>query len=156
MGAAIMSRDPEGRSESVFHTRWMSFFGVELDVVVKTWNLIGVPVCDQGELSHAKPEHLLWALLFLKKHGDESEMAALVGKDNKAVDEKTFSKWSKIFVRRIACLIDAVVSRSICLSSLLAVCCFLTMLLLSIPVPQVDCLGEPEERRHWKRLPRLC
>ena len=105
-----MCHDPEGCSTKVFNDCWMSFFGMDVDVVVKVWNMIGVPVYDDGELSHAKPAHLLWALLFLKKYGDESEMAALVGTDGNVVDEKTFRKWSKIFVIRIALLVSNVVS----------------------------------------------
>jgi len=64
----------------------------DLVVVVLTWNMIGVPFHDDGDLSHAKPEHLLWALLFLKVYGDESYMATLCGGSGGAVDEKTFSK----------------------------------------------------------------
>jgi len=104
LGAAIMGRDPEGRSQSIFLTRWLSFFGVDPAVVVRVWDLLEVPFIDDGDFSHAHPKHLLWALLFLKKYGDESEMAKLVGEDGKAVDEQTFRKWSKIFVHHIAYL----------------------------------------------------
>ena len=123
LAAAIMGRDPEGRSQAIFLTRFLSFFGVDPAVVVEVWNLIEVPFFDQGgDLSHAKPEHLLWALLFLKKYGDESEMAALCGAAKGAVDEKTFRKWSHIFVRRIAALKYNVVRCRI--SVLLASACF--------------------------------
>ena len=105
-----MGRDPEGRSGSVFLTRWLSFFGVDPVVVVLLWNRIGVPFFDTGDLSHAKPKHLLWAFLCLRKYGDESEMAALCGASQVAVDEKTFRKWRTIFVKRIACLKYNVVS----------------------------------------------
>jgi hypothetical protein len=74
-----MGRDPEGRSGSVFLTRWLSFFGVDPVVVVLLWNMIGVPFFDTGDLSHAKPEHLLWGFLFLRKYGDESGLAARCG-----------------------------------------------------------------------------
>jgi len=102
IGGEIMGRDPEGRSTAVFETQWRSFFGVDPGVVVQVWDLIEVPYFHDGDLSQAKPKHLLWALLFLRKYGDESEMAKLVGKDGKAIDEQTFRKWSKIFIRRIA------------------------------------------------------
>lgn len=68
------------------------------------------PFFDTGDLSHAKPKHLLWAFLCLRKYGDESEMAALCGASQVAVDEKTFRKWRTIFVKRIACLKYNVVS----------------------------------------------
>jgi hypothetical protein len=89
----------------------LSFFGVDPAVVVELWDLIEVPFFDDGDLSHAQPKHLLWALLFLKKYGDESEMAALCGDFNSgAIDEKTFRKWRTIFVKRIASLKYNVVS----------------------------------------------
>ena len=107
-----MGRDPEGRSQAIFLTRWLSFFGVDPAVVVELWDMIEVPFFDPGgELSHAQPKHLLWALLFLRKYGDESEMAALCGDFNSgAIDEKTFRKWRTIFVKRIASLKYNVVS----------------------------------------------
>jgi len=109
LGAAMMGHDPEGQSEAIFRTRFLSFFGVNPAVVVETWDLIEVPFIHYGDFSHAKP-HLLWALLFLKKYGDETEMAALCGAEKGAVDEKTFRKWSHIFVKRIASLKYNVVS----------------------------------------------
>jgi len=109
LGALIMGRSTEG-SESVFATRWKSFFCVDPEVVYRTWVLLDVPVHAEGELSHAEPKHLLWALLFLTVYAEESQMAKLVGKEGKAVDEQTFRKWSKIFVERIAFLVSEVVS----------------------------------------------
>ena len=110
LGGQIMSRDPEGRSGAVFRIRFLSFFGVDPAVVVRAWDMIQVPFFHDGDLSHAQPKHILWALLFLKKYGDESEMAALVGEDGRAVDEKTFRKWAAIFTHRIASLKHDVVS----------------------------------------------
>ena len=144
LGSEIMGRDPEGRSEKVFSRRWNSFFGVELVVVAETWERLRVPADDGTDLDYAKPEHLLWALLFLKKYGDEEEMAKLVGPDGKAVDEKTFRKWIKIFVNRISYLLLDVVSvcRRVCsgrtrrIRSLLSLLFFLG----------ADHLGESEGR----------
>jgi len=86
------------------------FFCVDPEVVHRTWVLLDVPVHADGELSHAEPKHLLWALLFLTVYGLEAQMAKLVGKEGMAVDEQTFRKWSKIFVERIALLASQVVS----------------------------------------------
>jgi hypothetical protein len=97
----------------VFDDRWKSFFGVSVEVCVIVCNLLQVPVnsLPDDDLSHAKkPVPLLWALLFLKKYGDEREMAQLAGGSKGAVDEKTFRKWSHIFVSRIAGLVYDVVS----------------------------------------------
>lgn len=110
LGAEIMGRDPEGRSMKVFEDRWNSFFGVSVAICVIVWNMLQVPVHDDGDFSHAEPYHLLWGLLFLKKYGDEREMAHLAGGDEGPVDEKRFRKWAHIFIRRIAGLIFDVVS----------------------------------------------
>jgi hypothetical protein len=110
LGGEMMGRDPEGRSESVFIRRWLSFFGVEPIICAETWNLLNIAVNDPDDpdLTNARPEHLLWGLLFLKKYGSEEEMARIAGGES-AVDEKTFRKWSNIFVTRIAGLIFDVV-----------------------------------------------
>jgi hypothetical protein len=69
IGGEIMGRDPEGKSQIVFLRRWLSFFGVEPVVCVDAWTRLRVLVDDPDdpELAYAKPEHLLWGLLFLKK-----------------------------------------------------------------------------------------
>jgi len=110
LAGQIMSRDPESGSLATFRIRFLSFFGVDPAVVVRAWEMIEVPFFHDGDLSHAQPKHILWALLFLKKYGDESEMAALCGEDGRAVDEKTFRKWRDVFVHRIASLKPDVVS----------------------------------------------
>lgn len=111
IGGAIMGRDPEGKSHTVFMRRWLSFFGVEPVVCVDAWTRLRVLVNDPDdpELAYAKPEHLLWGLLFLKKYGSEEEMSRIAGADAHAVDEKTFRKWSKIFVERLSFLLFDVV-----------------------------------------------
>lgn len=52
-----------------------------------------------------QPEHLLWALLYLKLYDSDEVLADLVG-----VDVKTFCKWSWSFVLAIAKLKPQVVS----------------------------------------------
>ena len=104
-GGQIMSRDPEGRSQKVFERRWMGFFGVGIATCMATWRLLHVTVGDP-DFNGAEPRHLLWGLLFLKKYGDYSEMASMVG----PVDEGTFAKWSHFFVERISYLLCDVVS----------------------------------------------
>ena len=108
LGATMMNHDPEGRSERVFLRRWMFFFGVEPDVVIDAWERIHTGAVHDGDLAFAKPEHLLWALLFLKKYGAEEDMSSIAG----GVDETTFRKWSKLFVARISFLQDEVVSET--------------------------------------------
>jgi len=148
IGGTIMGRDPEGRSQAVFLTRWLSFFGVDPAVAVIVWDMIEVPFIDDGDLSHAQPKHLLWALLFLRKYGDESEMAALVSEDGKAVDEKMFRKWTKIFVGHIAFLKCRVVS--LLLPGVVVAVLLVSLIAVFGLFLQSDHLGEPEGRRHRK------
>jgi len=108
LGAAVMKRDPQGRSEPLFIRRWMAFFGAKPEICVDLWGRLQV-AADDPELACAKPEYLLWGLLFLKRYGSEEEMASIAGSEG-AVDEKTFRKWSKIFVIRISLLHFDVVS----------------------------------------------
>jgi len=112
LGGEIMGRDPAGKSEPVFEKRWMSFYGVSPTVCFDLWNQLCVPVDPPSghELCSAKPEHLLWALLWLKVYGNETELARLCGATGGAIDEKTFWKWTRIFVTRIAYLLPDVVS----------------------------------------------
>lgn len=53
-----------------------------------------------------QPKHLLWGLLFLTTYDTEENLAQRVGN----VDEKTFRKWSRLFVDAISYLECEVVS----------------------------------------------
>jgi hypothetical protein len=108
LGADIMRRCPESGSEVVFERRWMSFFGVDAVVCVDTWTRIGIDLNNAEDPADksAEPVHLLWALLFLKQYGTEAQLAAHAG----AVDEKTFRKWSHLFVKKRSYLMCDVVS----------------------------------------------
>ena len=52
------------------------------------------------------PKHLLWALYFLTVYDTEHNSSQRVGK----VDEKTYRKWSELFVEAISWLEYEVVS----------------------------------------------
>lgn len=93
-GSAIMRREAalsqRTGSRAVFLRRFKGFFGAPPVVISTMW----------GRLTHperALPCHLLWALLFLKSYANEHQCAALC-----AVDEKTYRKWSWLFVRLMA------------------------------------------------------
>ena len=108
IGSEIMGRSLESRSEAVFERRWMSFFGVDAVVCVDAWTRIGIDINNpqEPEDKSAEPAHFLWGLLFLKKYGSKEDLSVLAG----AVNEKTFRKWSSIFVTKISKLMCEVVS----------------------------------------------
>ena len=103
-GAEIMQRELDGRSEDQFARRWQSSFGVDAVTCAEVWNRLEIAEeYESGStMSGAKPYHLLWALTFLKVYSSESEMAPVL--KGKKVDEKTFRKWSQLFVELISYL----------------------------------------------------
>ena len=98
LGSALF-RSAAGMSRIVRDRRFRSLFGIAPRVCSRVWSLVGSQLPKR-----ASPQHLLWALLFLKIYASESVNAVL----SKA-DEKTFRKWQCIFVKKIASL--QVVSR---------------------------------------------
>lgn len=90
--ALDIMKNSHGISGLIFDRRFRHLFGVTPHVVSEVWN----------RMKHNLPrrsncKHLLWALLFLKCYGSEHVHCALVG-----ADEKTFRKWSWIFVKKIS------------------------------------------------------
>lgn len=68
-----------------------AFFGTSPQICVIVWNMLS------QKPANSSPEHLLWALMVLKLYNLESVNASLVD-----VTEKTFRKWSLIFIRLLA------------------------------------------------------
>jgi hypothetical protein len=75
-------------SISVGYRKCRAFFGTSPIVCVVVWDML---LLHRPQKSMT--EHLLWALLLLKRYNIESFNAALVG-----VTEKTFRKWSHTFI----------------------------------------------------------
>ena len=87
LGSKITKHDMEG-SISLGYRKFRAFFGTSPLVCVVAWDLLLV-----HRPKKSTPEHLLWALLLLKRYSIESVNAALVG-----VSEKTFRKWAHTFI----------------------------------------------------------
>jgi len=83
--------------------RFRSAFGCGPNVVAKAWHLLAH---DHIPAGGDEPEHLLWALMFLKLYLNETTWAGMAG----GVDEKTVRKWSWMFVDQLASLEPIVVS----------------------------------------------
>ena len=79
-------------SLSVGHRKFRAFFGTTPLVCFVAWDLL-----RDVRPGNSKPDHLLWALLLLKGYSIETTDAVLVG-----VSEKTFRKWSLIFIELLA------------------------------------------------------
>lgn len=111
LGNQIMNRSSSG-SQSAFESRWQQHFNAEPDVCLEVWNRLEVE--DHWESGpddrSAEPQHLLWALLFLKTYATESVLAGMCG----GVDEDTFSTWAWRFIEKISYLDSEVVRQAIC------------------------------------------
>jgi len=72
------------------------FFGASIEIIVILWALL-VPKLDD---KNAGPQHMLWALVFLKVCSTTAVHRRIVGWP----DAKTFRKWSWYFLEKIASL----------------------------------------------------
>ena len=87
-------------SRSIGMRRFRGLFGCTPAICAWIWNYF--------QLKHvlpleANPNHLLCALLFLKVYGTESTNKSITN-----YDEKTFRKWTWIFVELLAYQLDVV------------------------------------------------
>ena len=83
-----------------------SHFGCNSDVVSKIWKwVMSNKTCTLP--SSCQPIHLLWALLFMRVYTSEETMGSMCG----GVGEKTFRKWTKLFIFEIEKLEPEEVSR---------------------------------------------
>lgn len=76
--------------------RYRATFGCAPAVASMVWSMIVANTTTL--LPGAKPEHLLWALMFMKLHCSESVLAILCG----GVHEQTIRKWCWYFIAKIA------------------------------------------------------
>jgi hypothetical protein len=86
----------------VSRRRLMSFYGVSPDLCCIIWRKLDAHKSIIG----AQYKYLMWALYFMKVYGNEESNSNFAG----GVDEKTFRKWSHIFVEAISFLESSVVS----------------------------------------------
>ncbi len=91
LGHKITGHDEEG-SICLGYRKFKAFFGTTPMACFIVWELL---LTTRPKKS--KPEHLLWALLLLKRYNIEAVNAALI-----KVSEKSFRKWSLIFIDLLA------------------------------------------------------
>lgn len=96
------------RSQKVRLRRFKSHFGVPPDVVSCTWELLlehDFLKNNMPGLKSPNPEHMLWALMMLKRHSTMPVLAS-----NLKVDENTLRKWGFLYLEAMAELDRDVVS----------------------------------------------
>lgn len=88
---SILQKANHGSRETELR-RFRSLFGVSPSTCAHVWQAMRNEIPPGG-----RPIHLLWALLFLKVYSTENVNSLISG-----ADEKTFRKWTWIFVELIA------------------------------------------------------
>jgi hypothetical protein len=113
LGSDIMKRSPPsmlpGRrasSAATFNDRWTSHFNTEPEVCLQIWMMIQDNPVD-GLDYNFRPEHVLWALLFLKLYDSYTVLSGMCG-----CHEDTYSDWMWRVLQVIMYLEDEVVSTS--------------------------------------------
>lgn len=101
LGSSIMRRRGKKQREGsgkCWKRRFIALFGMEPVHVAILWTmLVGSGWLEYSGSRGSNPEHLLWALLFLKCYSTEELHAAQVG-----VCEKTFREWTWFYLTGIA------------------------------------------------------
>lgn len=87
-----ITKHNENGSICVGYRKFRAFFGTTPVICAIAWDMLLA-----SRPPKSRHEHLLWALLLLKRYSIESLNAALVG-----VNEKTFRKWSLIFIHLLS------------------------------------------------------
>ena len=104
-GMKLMNRHTMG-GRKVFDRRFKAFFGVKPMAVVIVWRLLKKKKWFETKMStEPNKEHLLWAMRFMKSYSTEEIHAAEVQKN-----EKTWRKWTWLYLEGIASVTDEVVS----------------------------------------------
>ena len=86
--------------------RWMSSHGVSPELCSIIWTRLDPETTIPG----GEYKHLMWALYFLRVYGTEEQNRRASG----GADEKTFRKWTLLFVEAISFLESSVVSGMSC------------------------------------------
>lgn len=101
----MLPNKPNARLRNNRLERFRSWFGTPPHVVAIVWAGLALTGWLRS-VSKPKPKHMLWALLFLKTYSTEPTLASRVG----GVDEKTFRKWTWLYLEGIAGLASKAVS----------------------------------------------
>ena len=113
IGNEMMRRHHPGIGTSLTRTddrRFRATYGTTASICATLWHMV------KSETTMPKgacPVHLLWCLMFLKIYATEAVLCKMAG----GVDEKSFRKWSWMFVDELSYLEDSVVTERNAFSS---------------------------------------
>jgi hypothetical protein len=100
-----LRKDPfKAQAEATEDRNFREFFGCPVEVCLTLWNLL----VDNDLLpsEDAKPQHLLWTLMFMKIYAKTKALCTLCG----GIDKNTLYKWVFAFIDAIPYLESTVVS----------------------------------------------
>lgn len=143
-GQEMLGRDPTSTSKTAWR-RWRSAYGVASpDVMADFWDR-----CNESvTIRRTKPRHMLWAIIWLKTYGTESDMCDKV-RHPKRPDEKEFREAAKAWVEAIANESYELVSEcDVSVTHLFCALFFLTTPLYAFPPFLIDHLGTQAPWRH--------
>ena len=103
-----VARIRHSRSEKVRERRFKAEFGVPRYIATVAWEMLEDSSFLRDNNPGQKPpipEHMLWALMFLKKYSLIESLANTV-----RVDVQTFKKWSELYLEAMAELDSDLVS----------------------------------------------
>ena len=98
---------------SVDYERFKAKFGITPEICSEVWNQIAEKlncISQIRGLSLLGPEHILFALFFLKVYPTVRQATGTLGR---SVGHRQFSKYAHFVIRQIAALYDDVVSKSV-------------------------------------------
>ena len=76
IGEEILSKSGKVSGTFCVHQQWTSAFLVDPVIVVEVWNQLKLHEYEEEDwMRSARPEHLLWAIYYLKQYTTESEVA---------------------------------------------------------------------------------
>jgi len=104
----IMNRPPR-KDASTMSTEARFFretFGTRLVIVEILWDLLDYHGLQPED---GRPNHLLWALHFMKAYPLQATGCATVGGSGGAVDAKTYRKWVWAYIEAVSFLVHEVV-----------------------------------------------
>ena len=112
IGGDLMNKSPPSlinqKGIKSFSERWTSYFNAEPEVCMEVWSRLQSTSFDGIDDTNERPQHLLWALLFLMVYATESVLSGIC-----ECDEDTFRLYAFRFVEKISYLEFDVVSRFI-------------------------------------------
>ena len=105
-GSSMLRRHAKFITESN-EFRWRATFGAPPQICCDIWHRISPETTMPNGVQY---DHLLWGLLQMKLYPSEPSACAIAAGRGEAPDEKTYRKWSKLFISAISLQSTSVVS----------------------------------------------